>query len=95
MRRPSGNLRSSTVAVYRAIRDYAAIGDCHGAALIASDGGIDWCCLTRFNADPVFCRLLDAQRGGFLSTAAVEPVASARRYLEGTNALPPPNTMKA
>lgn len=72
---------------YRSIRDYAAIGDCHGSALVASDGGIDWCCLERFDADPVFCRLLDAQRGGFLATTPVASYASSRAYVEGTNVL--------
>ena len=52
---------------YRPIRDYAAIGDCHGAALVSRDGSIDWCTLRRFDADPVFCRILDAERGGFWS----------------------------
>jgi len=72
---------------YRPIRDYAAIGDCHGSALIASDGGIDWCCLERFDAEPVFCRLLDAQRGGFLATTPVESHTASRAYVEGTNVL--------
>lgn len=72
---------------YRPIRDYAAIGDCHGSAVVASDGGIDWCCLERFDAEPVFCRLLDAQRGGFLSTMPSESHTASRAYVEGTNVL--------
>lgn len=70
---------------YRPIGDYAAIGDCHGAALVATDGGIDWCCLRRFDADPIFCRLLDATRGGFLSTSPVHAGTTTRAYLAGTN----------
>jgi GH15 family glucan-1,4-alpha-glucosidase len=67
---------------YRAIRDYAMIGDCHGAALVCRDGSIDWCCLGRFDAEPVFARILDAERGGCFSIAPPDPVRSVRRYLD-------------
>ncbi len=46
------------------IEDYALIGDCHGSALVAKDGAIDWACLKRFDADPVLCRLLDRELPG-------------------------------
>src|SRR5918994_7979765 len=72
---------------YRPIRDYAAIGDCHGAALVSRDGSIDWCALRRFDADPVFCRILDAERGGFWSIRPVGESRAVRSYLEGTNIL--------
>jgi len=51
----------------RPIADYAIVGDCHGAALVAKDGSVDWCALERFDADPLFLRILDARRGGFLA----------------------------
>lgn len=72
---------------YRPIEDYAVIGDCHGGALVARDGDIDWCCLDRFDADPLFCRLLDADKGGFLSTRPRDAFSVARAYLDGTNVL--------
>jgi alpha,alpha-trehalase len=72
---------------YRPIRDYAAIGDCHGAALVARDGGIDWCCLRRHDADPVFCRLLDAEKGGFFAIRPIGDYEVARSYVERTNIL--------
>jgi hypothetical protein len=67
---------------YRPIRDYAAIGDCHGPALVSRDGSIDWCTLRRFDADPVFCRILDAGRGGFRSIRPLGEYRAARSYLE-------------
>lgn len=72
---------------YRPIADYAAIGDCHGGALVASNGDIDWCALGRFDADPVFCRLLDAGRGGHLSVRPLGAAGASRAYLQGTNIL--------
>ncbi|MGI8738339.1 MAG: glycoside hydrolase family 15 protein [Gammaproteobacteria bacterium] len=76
-----------SVGSYRPIGDYAAIGDCHGGALIASDGRIDWCCLERFDSDPVFCRLLDDHKGGFLDLKPRAQFKSKRAYLDGTNIL--------
>jgi GH15 family glucan-1,4-alpha-glucosidase len=72
---------------YRPISDYAAIGDCHGGALVASDGGIDWCALGRFDADPVCCRLLDAGRGSHLSVQPQGQYTSSRAYVADTNLL--------
>ena len=72
---------------YRPIEDYALIGDCHGSALVASDGSIDWAAFHRFDADPVFCRVLDATRGGFWSIRPQGDHAGTRAYLPGTNIL--------
>lgn len=69
------------------IRDYAVIGDCHGSALVSGKGSIDWCCLERFDADPVFCRILDAGRGGFFAARPAEPFTATRAYVESTNIL--------
>ncbi|WP_051961890.1 glycoside hydrolase family 15 protein [Methylobacter sp. BBA5.1] len=69
---------------YAPIRDYALIGDCHGSALVARDGSIDWCSLVRFDADPVFCRILDAGKGGYFQISADEPAESTRAYIYDT-----------
>ena len=74
-------------AGYVPIRDYALIGDCHGSALVSKDGSVDWCCLMRFDADPLFCRLLDHEKGGFFSLAPAANYRSARAYLGETNIL--------
>ena len=72
---------------YTPIRDYALIGDCHGSALISKTGSIDWCCLKRFDADPIFCSILDQDRGGFFSIAPMSQFASNQTYRTGTNIL--------
>lgn len=71
----------------RPISDYALIGDGHGAALVSRDGAVDWCALGRFDADPVCCRILDRQRGGFLSVVPLGRAQVSRSYVEGTNIL--------
>lgn len=72
---------------YSPIEDYAIIGDCHGSALVGRDGSIDWCCLGRFDAEPVFCRILDSERGGYLSVRPVADCSISRSYLGDTNVL--------
>lgn len=71
----------------RPIRDYALVGDCHGSALIAGDGGVDWCCLERFDADPIFFRLLDRQHGGYCAIRPEGEYRTRREYLPKTNIL--------
>ncbi|HZD16816.1 MAG TPA: glycoside hydrolase family 15 protein, partial [Actinomycetota bacterium] len=70
-------------AVYPPIADHGMIGDCHTAALIRSDGTIDWCCLPRFDSASVFGCLLDAAKGGGWSLEATGDRRTVRRrYLD-------------
>ncbi|MDP9402303.1 MAG: DUF5911 domain-containing protein, partial [Actinomycetota bacterium] len=67
--------------------DYALVSDCHSAALVSRDGSVDWCCFHRFDARPVFARLLDWDRGGHFRIAPVGRYTVTRRYRPGTNVL--------
>ena len=70
---------------YRPIRDYAVIGDGHTAALVSSAGSIDWLCLPRFDSPAVFCRLLDAQKGGSFRIGPAAQCTVTRSYVGPTN----------
>jgi alpha,alpha-trehalase len=72
---------------YPPISDYALLSDCHTAALVSRDGSIDWCCFHRFEARPVFARLLDWGKGGFFRIAPRDEYEVSRRYLPDTNIL--------
>ena len=73
---------------YLPIREYAIIGDAHTAALVARDGSIDWCCWPHFDSPAVFCRLLDAQRGGYFRVGPSRSNYSCSRSYHGlTNVL--------
>ena len=56
-------------------------------ALVARDGGIDWACLERFDADPTFSRFLDRTRGGYFTLQPAERFETARQYVSRTNIL--------
>ena len=49
---------------YPPIAGHGLIGDLQTAALVATDGTIDWFCCPRFDSPSVFASLLDDNRGG-------------------------------
>ena len=67
----------------RPIADYALLSDCHSAALVSSDGSIDWLCAPRFDSPALFARLLDADAGHWRIRPAARHTAE-RRYRPGT-----------
>jgi GH15 family glucan-1,4-alpha-glucosidase len=70
---------------YPAIEDHGLIGDLQTAALVATDGTIDWFCAPRFDSPSIFASLLDQQVGGYLRVApeGVDYVTK-QLYLPGT-----------
>lgn len=67
------------------IEDYAFIGDCQTAALIAKDGSIDWLCFPRFDSAACFAALLGTPEHGRWRIAPVAEEYDIRRcYREGT-----------
>jgi GH15 family glucan-1,4-alpha-glucosidase len=67
------------------IEDYALIGDCQTAALVARNGSIDWLCLPRFDSGACFAALLgNEEHGRWLIAPVADIRAIRRRYRDGT-----------
>ena len=72
---------------YLPIEDHGIIGDLHTAALVGTDGTIDWLCLPAFDSPSVFCSILDDEKGGHFALRPVEYTRSQQIYLPDTNVL--------
>jgi GH15 family glucan-1,4-alpha-glucosidase len=73
---------------YPPISDYAMVGNGQSAALVSSDGSVDWLCLPHFDSPANLCRILDIDIGGFLAIRPKHPIISqSRAYRTQSNVL--------
>jgi GH15 family glucan-1,4-alpha-glucosidase len=73
------------MADYPLIADHGLIGDLQTAALVTTDGSIDWFCAPRFDSPSVFGALLDSNRGGhFRIRPATDSFSTKQMYFPDT-----------
>jgi GH15 family glucan-1,4-alpha-glucosidase len=78
----------TSTGLYQPINSYGVIGNCHSVVLVNPDGAMDWGCLSDFDSPALFCRLLDATRGGYFQIAPTDKaIPGSQRYLRGSNVL--------
>ncbi|OZM70113.1 glucoamylase [Amycolatopsis antarctica] len=69
-----------TAQRYLPISEHGLIGDLRTAALVGTDGRIDWFCCPRFDSPSVFGSLLDADKGGFWEIAPLCEIAARHQF---------------
>jgi GH15 family glucan-1,4-alpha-glucosidase len=72
---------------YPNISDHGLIGDLQTAALVTTDGTVDWFCCPRFDSPSVFASLLDADRGGYFRIAPDAECVTRQLYFPDTAVL--------
>ncbi|MDF9817117.1 glycoside hydrolase family 15 protein [Streptomyces sp. SPB162] len=64
---------------YPPIADHGLVGDLQTAALVSSQGVVDWFAAPRFDSPSIFAALLDHDRGGFFRMTPSNPEASCKQ----------------
>ncbi|WP_107441350.1 glycoside hydrolase family 15 protein [Streptomyces jeddahensis] len=84
---PGGADTSRGASRYLPVAEHGLIGDLRSAALVGTNGTIDWYCCARFDAPSVFASILDADKGGSFELAADVPARTKQFYFPDTNVL--------
>jgi GH15 family glucan-1,4-alpha-glucosidase len=80
--------KGASLSGYLPIAEHGIIGDLHTAALVGTDGTIDWYCCPHFDSPSVFAAILDRHRGGYYRIApAGEGWTPKQLYFPDTNVL--------
>ncbi|MGW3028951.1 trehalase-like domain-containing protein [Streptomyces sp. NPDC001221] len=61
------------------IEDHGLIGDLHTAALVSTEGTIDWFCSPRFDSPSIFAALLDGDSGGHWTIVPRAPTYATKQ----------------
>ena len=69
------------------IEDYALIGDRRTAALVGTNGSVDWLCLPRFDSPACFAGLLGTEDHGHWQLVPDGQYATERRYVGASSVL--------
>lgn len=69
------------------LEDLGLVGNCQFSALVGRNGETVWCCLPRFDSEPVFSTLLDREAGGRFVVGPADGAVGTQRYVENTNVL--------
>ena len=68
------------------IGDYGLLGDTRTAALVSSDGAIDWLCVPRFDGEPLFGRLVGGPVAGTFRVGPSLPATVVQRRYRNDSA---------
>ncbi len=74
---------------YQPIEDYGIVGNMRTAALVGTNGSIDWMCFPHFDSPSIFAAILDDERGGSFRIYPADSPAATRKqhYWPETNVL--------
>ncbi len=77
----------SAIVLTMRLEDLGLIGNCQCAALVERSGAVVWCCLPRFDSEPLFSSLLDERDGGVFLVGPAGGEFGVQRYLDNSNVL--------